>query len=282
MSPPWQVAGTTRVAAVIGHPIRHSISPVIHNAAFRALDLDWVFTAFEVAPGRAPAAVDGARDLGVAGLSVTMPHKTDVVRALDRLTSTAESLGAVNTIVRNGALELVGDNTDGVGFLDALRTDEGFDPAGKRCLVVGAGGAARAVVLALAGAGASEIVVANRTPARAEAAAAMAPGVARAGSAEEADRADVIVNATPQGMAGDLSLPVQAASLGPGQLVVDLVYHPALTPLVEAARERGAAATNGLGMLIHQAAHAFRLWTGEDPPLEVMSAAALADLALRD
>jgi shikimate dehydrogenase len=282
MSPPWQVAGTTRVAAVIGHPIRHSISPVIHNAAFRALDLDWVFTAFEVAPGRAPAAVDGARDLGVAGLSVTMPHKTDVVRALDRLTSTAESLGAVNTIVRNGALELVGDNTDGVGFLDALRTDEGFDPAGKRCLVVGAGGAARAVVLALAGAGASEIVVANRTPARAEAAAALAPGVARAGSAEEADRADVIVNATPQGMAGDLSLPVQAASLGPGQLVVDLVYHPALTPLVEAARERGAAATNGLGMLIHQAAHAFRLWTGEDPPLEVMSAAALADLALRD
>lgn len=282
MRPPWQVAGSTRVAAVIGHPIRHSISPVIHNAAFRALDLDWVFTAFEVAPGRAAAAVEGARDLGLAGLSVTMPHKADVIRALDRLTPIAETLGAVNTVLRHGTRELVGDNTDGAGFLDALRTDEGFDPAGCRCLVVGAGGAARAVVVALAGAGAAEIVVANRTPSRAEEAAALAPEVARAGSADEADSLELIVNATPQGMAGDLSLPVQAAALGPGQLVVDLVYHPAHTPLVEAARERGAAAANGLGMLIHQAAHAFRLWTGEDPPLEVMSAAALADLALRD
>ena len=282
MNPPWQVAGSTRVAAVIGYPIGHTISPVIHNAAFRALDLDWVFTAFEVAPGRAAAAAEGARDLGLAGLSVTMPHKADVVRALDRLTPTAEALGAVNTVIRDGSRQLVGDNTDGAGFLDALRTDEGFDPTGRRCLVVGAGGAARAVVLALAGAGAAEVVVANRTHARAEEAAALAPGVARPGSAEEADSVELIVNATPQGMAGDLSLPVPASTLGPGQLVVDLVYHPALTPVVEVARQRGAAAANGLGMLIHQAAHAFRLWTGEDPPLEVMSAAALADLALRD
>src|SRR5947209_12992016 len=136
MKSAWQVAGTTRVAPVIGHPIRHSISPVIHNAAFRALDLDWVFTAFEVAPGRAAAAVEGVRDLGLAGLSVTMPHKADVVRAVDRLTSTAPALGSVNTVARNGAQELGGDNTDGAGFPDALRTDEGFDPAGKRCLVV--------------------------------------------------------------------------------------------------------------------------------------------------
>jgi len=270
------------VAAVIGFPIKHSISPVIHNAAFRALDLDWVFTAFEVAPGRAAAAAEGARDLGLAGLSVTMPHKADVVRALDRLTPAAETLGAVNTVVRDGSRDLVGDNTDGAGFLDALREDEGFDPGGRRCLVVGAGGAARAVVLALAGAGAAEVIVANRTESRAEEAAALAPSVARPGSTDEADGVELIVNATPQGMAGDLSLPVLAADLGVGQLVVDLVYHPAVTPLVAAARERGAAAANGLGMLIHQAAHAFRLWTSEDPPLEVMSAAALADLALRD
>ncbi|MBV8161114.1 MAG: shikimate dehydrogenase [Acidimicrobiia bacterium] len=282
MKPPWQVAGTTRVAAVIGSPIRHSISPVIHNAAFRALDLDWVFAAFEVAPGRAPAAVEGARDLGLAGLSVTMPHKGDVARAVDRLTPTAEVLGAVNTVVRRGARELVGDNTDGAGFLDALRADEGFDAAGRRCLIVGAGGAARAVLVALASAGAAEVVVANRTRGRAEQAAALAPGIARIGSAEEADHADLVVNATPVGMAGSRALPVPTSALGPGQLVVDLVYHPALTPLVEAARAAGATAANGLGMLIHQAAHAFRLWTGEDPPMEVMSAAALADLALRD
>ena len=270
------------MAAVIGYPIRHSVSPVIHNAAFRALDLDWVFTALEVAPGRAAAAADGVRDLGLAGLSVTMPHKSDVVRALDRVTSTAATLGAVNTVIRHGSRELLGDNTDGAGFLDALRTDEGFDPGGRRCLVVGAGGAARAVVLALALAGAAEVVVANRTRSRAEEAAALAPGVARAGSPDEADGVDLIVNATPLGMAGNLSLPVPTTALGPGQLVVDLVYHPALTPLVEAAHSQGAAATNGLGMLIHQAAHAFRLWTGEDPPLEVMSAAALAELARRD
>jgi shikimate dehydrogenase len=138
------------------------------------------------------------------------------------------------------------------------------------------------VVLALAGAGAADVVVANRTELRAQEAAALAPGVARLGTVEEADGAELVVNATPQGMAGDVSLAVDAGALGPGQLVVDLVYHPALTPLVAAARARGATAANGLGMLIHQAAHAFRLWTGEDPPLEVMSAAALAELATRD
>src|SRR5205823_3687271 len=177
--------------------------------------------------------------------------------------------------------ELVGDNTDGAGFVDALRTDEGFDPAGRRCLVLGAGGAARAVVLALAEAGTAEIVVVNRTPARGEAAAALAPAVARTGEAAAAGGADLVVNATPVGMDGDASLPLDPADLGPGQLVVDLVYHPAHTPLVEAARSRGAAAANGLGMLIHQAAHAFRAWTGEDPPLEVMSAAALSELGRR-
>jgi shikimate dehydrogenase len=266
---------------VIGYPVRHSISPLIHNAAFRALGLDWVFTAFEVPPGRAAPAAAAARDLGIAGLSVTMPHKADIVAALDRLTPTAETLAAVNTVVCERSGQLLGDNTDGAGFLDALRDDEGFDPAGRRCLVVGAGGAARAVVLALADAGAAEVVVANRTPVSAAQAAALAP-VARTGTVEEADDVDLIVNATPQGMDGNASLAVPAHLLGPGQLVVDLVYHPALTPLVETARARGAAAANGLGMLIHQAAHAFRLWTGEDPPLEVMSAAALAELARGD
>jgi shikimate dehydrogenase len=275
-------SGTTHVAAVIGHPVRHSLSPLIHNAAFRALDLDWVYTAFDVAPGRAAAAAAAVRDLGIAGLSVTMPHKADILPAMDRLTSTAEALGAVNTVAagRNG--QLLGDNTDGAGFIDALREDEGFDPAGRRALVVGAGGAARAVVLALAGAGAGEIIVANRTDARAVDAAALAPAIARVGAIEEVDAVELVVNATPQGMGENREVPVPIERLGSGQLVVDLVYHPAVTPLVDAARGRGAAVANGLGMLIHQAAHAFRLWTGEDPPLEVMSAAALAELARPD
>jgi shikimate dehydrogenase len=206
--------------------------------------------------------------------------KEEVVAAADRCSSTVAALGAANTLGWKGP-DLVAESTDGAGFLDALRADEGLDPAGRRCLVVGAGGAARAVILALAGAGAAEIVVVNRTSARAEAAAALAPGVARVGEAEEADRADVVVNATPMGMTTDAELPVEPDRLGPGQLVVDLVYHPAVTPLVDAARARGAAAVNGLGMLIHQAAHQFRLWTGEDPPLGVMSAAATAELASR-
>ena len=240
------------------------------------MDLDWIYVAFPVAAGEGRVAVDAMRAFRVQGLSVTMPHKADVAAAVDRLSHTAERLGAVNTVLwRSGAL--VGENTDGDGFLDALRVDEGFEPEGRRCLVLGAGGAARAVVLALGDAGAAEVVVVNRSPERAEAAVALS-SAARVGVPGDAGEADLIVNATPVGMDGGRGLPMDTGHLGSGQLVVDLIYRPAITPLMEAARMAGAAAVNGLGMLIHQAAHAFRLWTGEDPPLEVMSAAALAAL----
>ena len=271
------------MAGVIGSPVRHSLSPVIHNAAFAALGLDWAFLAFEVPRGEAVTAVRGAAALGVAGLSVTTPHKEAVLPALDDLSPTAARLEAVNTVHRLGS-RLVGESTDGAGLVDALRNDEGFDPGGARCLVVGAGGAARAVVLALADAGAAQIVVAGRTPARAEQAAALAGPVGKVGSTDDAAEADLVVNATPIGMTGVAEQdepPVDSRHLGPGQLVVDLVYFPARTPLLAAARERGAVAVGGLGMLVHQAAHAFRLWTGESPPLEAMSAAALAALRSR-
>jgi shikimate dehydrogenase len=184
-------------------------------------------------------------------------------------------------VVARAGGELLGENTDGAGFLDAV-ADEGFDPGGRRCVVVGAGGAARAVIRALAQAGAAQVVVVNRTPERAAAAAALAGAAGRVGPAEEVDGADLVVNATPVGMAAsgaERATSVDVRRLGPGQLVVDLVYHPPVTLLVEGARAQGAAAVNGLGMLVHQAAHAFRMWTGEDPPLAVMSAAALAGLA---
>jgi shikimate dehydrogenase len=206
-----------------------------------------------------------------------MPHKDAAASAVDRCSSVADALGAVNTVSWRGD-ELFGDNTDGAGFLDALRLDEGFDPEGRRCVVVGAGGAARAVVHALGGAGAADIAVVNRSAERAHVAAALSPA-ARVAVMGECGEADLIVNATPVGMGADGNVAVDPAHLGPGQLVVDLVYRPAITPLVDAARAAGATAVNGIGMLIHQAAHAFRQWTGEDPPLEVMSAAALAALA---
>ena len=276
-------SGRTRLAAVIGDPVRHSLSPAIHNAAFRELGLDWVYVAFEVPEGQGKAAIKAMRTLGIDGLNVTMPHKSDVARAVDRLTPTAKALGAVNTVFRV-ADELVGDSTDGEGFVNALRQDAGVEPAGKRFLVVGAGGAARAVVKAVADAGATEVIVAARRAERAGACAKLAGSRGRLGSVDEIEGVDIVVNATPIGMAevvplkGEPALPVDPDRLAPGQLVADLVYSPLVTPLVAAARERGVGAVNGVGMLIHQAALAFRLWTGEDPPLEAMSAGALTAL----
>ena len=278
------ISARTRLAAVIGDPVRHSLSPAIHNAAFQALELDWVYIALEVPDGQGRAAVKAMRTLGIGGLNVTMPHKADASKAVDRLTPTAKALGAVNTVFRMGD-DLIGDNTDGEGFVNALRQDAGVEPAGKRFLVVGAGGAARAVVKAVADAGATEVIVAARRAERGGACAKLAGSQGRVGSIDEAAGVDIIVNATPIGMAevvalkGDPALPVDPERLSVGQLVADLVYNPLVTPLVAAARARGVGAVNGVGMLIHQAALAFRLWTGEDPPLEAMSAGALAALA---
>lgn len=273
------LSAATRVAAVIGHPIRHSLSPALYNAAFEALGLDWAFLAFDVAEGDGAAAVSAMRVLGIQGMSVTMPHKEAAATACDRLSSTAAALGAVNSVHLRGS-DLVGENTDGAGFLDALRLDEGFDPAGARCLVLGAGGAARAVVHALAGAGAADVAVWGRTPERAAAAAALGGRAIEDVAVDGADY-DLLVNATPIGMPDEPGMPVDADLLRPGTVVMDLIYHPPATELLGAARKAGAVAVNGLGMLIHQAAHQFRLWTGEDPPLEVMSAAAVAQIAHR-
>ena len=269
---------------MIGDPVRHSLSPTLHNAAFRALDLDWAYVAFDVAAGegRAAAAVEGMRALRIEGLNVTMPHKADVIPALDALSPTAERLGAVNTIAWRGT-ELYGDNTDGAGFLDSLHLDHGLEVRGWRCVVLGAGGAARAVVLALAEAGVAEVVVVNRTPEKAAVAAELAGSAGRVGAVENAKDADLVINATPLGMGvWEGEIPIGPEHLGSGQVVCDLVYHPHKTAMLEAAKEAGAVAVNGLGMLIHQAAHAFRLWTGEDPPLAAMSAAAMRELAHRE
>jgi len=282
-----ELTGHTRVAGVIGCPVRHSLSPTIFNAAFAAAGLDWAYLAFEVPEGAAGLAMGGVRALGLEGVSVTMPHKEAVIASLDRLTADAEALQAVNCVHRAGH-ELVGHNTDGPGFVDSLRVDEGIDLDGRTLTVIGAGGAARSVIRAAARAGARAIVVVNRTPEAAERAVALAPGVARVGTAEEVGETDLVVNATPLGMGvvtgadgSSEPLPVDPDRLEKGQVVVDLVYHPAATPLLQAAHERGLVAVNGLGMLIHQAAHAFRIWTGEEPPLEVMSAAAVSSLLHR-
>ncbi|WP_426572739.1 shikimate dehydrogenase [Aquihabitans sp. McL0605] len=267
------------MAAVIGSPVRHSRSPALANAAFAASGLDWAYVALEVAPGQGAAAVDAMRTLGLGGLSVTMPHKYDVIAALDRLAPDAEALGAVNCIAWDGDA-LVGHNTDGAGLLDALALDQGIVPEGLACVVLGAGGAARSVVRALGGGGAADVAVVNRTAERAEAAAALAGPAGRVGSIADVERADLVINATSVGMGADpadaSATPVPPELLRPGQTVVDLVYLPLETPLLVAAAAAGARPVDGLGMLVHQAARAIALWTGQAPDVAAMAAAARA------
>jgi shikimate dehydrogenase len=281
------LTGHTRVAGVMGTPIRHSLSPAIFNAAFGAAGLDWAYLAFEVPEGAAGLAMAGVRSLGIDGMSVTMPHKAAVLDALDRVSEDAAALGAVNCITRRGGL-LHGDNTDGPGFVDALRIDEGLEVTGARCAVVGAGGAGRAVARALAQAGAASVTVVNRSAAPAELAVAVSGPSGRLGTHDDLEDAEIVVNATPLGMGilvtttGDHEpLPFDVSRLDAGQVVVDLVYHPEETALLAAARRRDAVAISGLGMLVHQAAHAFRRWTGDDPPLDAMAAATRRELARR-
>lgn len=265
------------MVAVIGDPIAHSLSPALHNAAFEAAGLDWTYVAFGVPAGLGADAVRAVRVLGLGGLSVTAPHKLDAASAVDRLSETAATLGAVNTVIPEDG-ELVGDSTDGPGLLDALAAYPGWRPAGERCLVLGAGGAARAVTLALADAGAAEVtVVARRAgPAAACAALAGAAGrVAAAGDPTAVAAAGLVVDATGAGGAPGAGLPdgIDPGSLRPGQVVVDLVYSPAVTPLLAAAHLAGATGCNGLRMLLHQAARQWSSWTGLPAPIDAMASA---------
>lgn len=268
-----EVSGATRLCAVIGDPVRHSLSPRLHNAAYEALGLDRIYLALEVPSGHGAAAVRSIVDLGIDGLNVTMPHKEDAASACDDLTEDAAVLRSVNTVVRRADGRLHGDSTDGEGFLRSL-ADAGCDPAGSDAVVIGAGGAARAVTLALGRAGARVAVVARRTDA-AGSTAALAPG----GVAVDLDAlgdavgaADLVVNATPLGMAGE-HLPFPPTVIGARHWVCDLVYHPAVTPLLAVASDRGARTIGGVGMLLHQAAIAFELQTGHTAPLAAMRAA---------
>jgi shikimate dehydrogenase len=270
------VTATTQVAAVIGHPVRHSLSPTLHNAAFAALGLDWMFLAFDVPAGQGEAAVRAMVPLGLRGLSVTMPHKDAAAAAVDQLSPAAAALGAVNCVVNRSGI-LVGENTDGDGFVASLRVDHGVDPAGLRCVVLGAGGAARSVIRSLAEAGAREVAVVNRTQALGVAAAKLAGSVGRAATVAAVPEADLVVNATPVGMdvegAGVRDTPIDPELVQPGQVVADLIVHPIRTRLLQDAEQRGAKVVPGLGMLVHQAALAFTLWTGVPAPIDAMRSA---------
>lgn len=273
--------GGAGFVGVLGWPLETTLSPVLHNVAFRHLGLDWVYLRWPVAPSDLEDALRGMRALGASGANVTMPHKTTIVEHLDELSGDAEAIGAVNTVQRLGD-SMIGHNTDIGGFGEFLVGDAGFHPKGASALVLGAGGAARAVVQALAGLEVGAISVAAR---KADGARTVASLVARGHPETEArvvawDRAHeevaghaLVVNATPLGMKGEA--PLQDAEFNPNQCVVDLIYAPPSTPLLERARAQGASAWGGLGMLIRQAAASFEIWTGRQAPLDAMSAAAI-------
>ena len=273
----------SRVAAVIGDPVRHSRSPAIHNAAFAATGIDWVFTALEVPAGGGSAALEAMRVLRLAGLSVTMPLKAEVAEAADLCDDEVEMLGAANCIVPVGDGRLRAVNIDAAGFMSGLRADAGVEPEGLRVALLGAGGSARAVAWGLAAAGAADVAVINRTPSKALAAAAVANAASQAGqpgrlgSMDDIAAADVVVNATSVGMgAGSSAMPCDPALLRCGQVAVDLVYEPLETAWLAALRQRGVEAHNGLSMLAYQAAAAFELWTGIAAPVDAMRRAAIA------
>lgn len=268
------VSSTTRLTGLFGHPVAHSKSPQMHNAAFAHLGLDYVYLAFDILPERIEEGVQSIRALNVRGVNVTIPHKVAVIPYLDELSDAARRIGAVNTIVHEQG-RLIGHNTDGIGYLAALREETGFVPAGKSVLLLGAGGAARAVATQLALDGAAQITIAARTVERAQ---ELLPALDGLTSSEAVllsevvpAEYDLVVNTTPLGMHPHVDeLPIDPELLRAGQLVSDLIYNPRETRFLREAAARGCRVSGGLGMFIHQGAEAFRLWTGQEAPTDVM------------
>ena len=284
---PWPTAAT-RPVVVLGWPVRHSLSPEIHNAAFHEHRLDLVYLAAPVPPDELTRAIEVFGRIGAVGANVTVPHKVAAMAVCDLLTEEARLIGAVNTLVW-GADGLLGDNTDATGLRDALTADVAIAP-GDELVVLGTGGAARAAAVAAGRIGASLTVIGRRGDAARDlaelgvrAGAVRAVGVPLEATGDvttQVAAGRVVVNATPLGMAGE-SLPDPFHHLTPEQIAYDLVYDPPETPFLAAARRCGAVGHHGLGMLVAQAAASYRRWTGREAPLATMSAVATAALAER-
>ncbi len=273
------VSGTTRVVGIIGNPIRHSLSPVMQNAAFAAGGLDYVYVPFAVTPEHLGDALSGLQALGVCGFNVTIPHKTAIIPFLDRLEESAEAAGAVNTVQLCGR-SLIGYNTDGDGLVDSLQTDLDFSPGAEQILVIGAGGAARGAIAALCRAGAKKIVISNRSVEKAHAVlldmTARYPDtyidvIHQSQVNEEClGVTSLLLNTTSLGMNGERIEHINHAQLPKHARVYDMVYSRNGTELVNVASASGLRAVNGLGMLVAQGERAFEIWTGQRPPDGVM------------
>jgi shikimate dehydrogenase len=285
------ITGSTTLVGLLGWPVEHSLSPTMHNAAFASLGLDWAYVPLPVYPDHIGEAIRGLRAMGFAGANVTVPHKQAVLHHLDDIAQDALVIGAVNTIVVRDD-QLIGDNTDAAGFLASL-AEAGFDPDGIYAAVLGAGGAARSVVHALAVAGARQVCIYNRHLRRAT---ELCRDMAKFHTAVRfeaypleavdniGDDTSLLINSTSLGMWPDTETSPWPTTLPiPGHLTVyDLVYRPRETLLLTQARAVGAEIVDGMGMLVHQGAAAFELWTGSTAPVEVMRAGCEAGMRAFD
>lgn len=275
-----KINGATKIVGLFGWPVSHSLSPAMHNAAFAALGLNWVYIPLPLAPERISRAVSSLQTLNFMGANVTIPHKQAVMRYLDHIDPGAQAIGAVNTVVIR-ADGVYGYNTDEFGFLQSL-LEADFDPRGARCLILGAGGAARATAFSLANAGASEIAVYNRTVERAaflvddlhsmfnetrfsyESLTTQSLGAAN-------HFFDLVVNTTSVGMVPNAEMTPWPEDIPlPKAVICDLVYNPPTTRFLQQAEAAGLKIIDGIGMLVHQGARAFEFWTGQGPPTDLM------------
>ena len=282
----------TQRLGIIGYPIGHSISPIFQQAGLDHLGIDATYEKWEVTPEDVGDFVAGLRAPGTLGINITVPHKQAVIPFLDEVDEWATAAGAVNTIVNHDG-HLTGHNTDGPGFLRALLVETGYDPSRTRALILGAGGAALGILLALVRGGVDSLVIANRTLERAETLAQLASdngvgseAISLSGDAltEAAASANLIVNCTTMGMShgpDEHGSPISAAQIPATATVNDVVYTPLLTPILKEAAAAGATALGGLHMLVYQGVLSFQMWTGVDAPVDVMLAAATAEMTSR-
>ncbi len=283
-----ELDGRTTVVGILGDPVAHSLSPRMHNAAFDALQMNWRYLAFRVPAAALASALRGVAALGMVGVNITLPHKEAAPALLEDLDGPARQIGAVNTIRVIGT-RLSGFNTDAAGVLDALAHDGAVTPAGRRCLVIGAGGGGRAAAFALVTAGASQVTVLNRSEAKATTLAAalsravpsvrpLAGRLSVEAIERAAEEADIVIHATAATMSAAMGgggggadwLAALVRRLRRGAVVLDMVYTPTWTGLLQAAKVAGAIAVSGLSLLVFQGARSFELWTGRPAPIDVM------------
>ncbi|MEM3526492.1 MAG: shikimate dehydrogenase [Candidatus Jordarchaeaceae archaeon] len=279
------VGGATKVVGVIGDPIEHSLSPKMHNAAFEYLGLDYIYVPFRVLEKDLKNAVRGAKALNLRGFNVTIPHKISIIKFLDEVDLTARKIGAVNTVVNYGG-KLMGYNTDGLGALEALK-EENVDPEGKKIVIIGAGGAARAITFQFASV-CSKLVILNRTGIKAVRLAKELTnfGVEVEGGSltlksleSSLSESDILINTSSVGMYPNVNeSPVPKDFLRKDLVVFDIVYNPLETMLLKYARSVGAKSINGVGMLVNQGAIGFKMWTGHEAPRDIMRKAVIEGL----